>query len=126
MTSKFVLATALVLSLVSGQAFAEGEGNGDPFFFHANGQVTDGRAVVADTGQARYPDLTGNSAQPSSLAQLEPAFGNEAPIQTASSLPSGSGDGTVAYAQAQGVKRHLAARPTPARVVEARTLRFSE
>jgi hypothetical protein len=30
--------------------------------------------------------MTGNTVQPSSLAQLAPAFG-EAPIQTASSLP---------------------------------------
>ena len=117
MSTKFVLAAALVLSLTSGQAFAEGEGNGDPFFFYAHGQITDGRAVVADTGQARYPDLTGNSAQPSSLAQLEPAFGNEAPVQTARSLPRGSGNGTVAYAQAQSVKRYLTAWPATARVL---------
>lgn len=126
MSPKFVFAAALALTLASGQAFAEGEGNGEPFFFHADGQVTDGRAVVADTGQDHYPDLTGNSAQPSSMAQLEPAFGAEAPIQTASSLPRGSGDGTVAYAQAESVKRHFAARPTPTRVLDARVARFRE
>lgn len=93
MSTKFVLATVLALSLTSGQAFAEGEGN---------------------------------SAQPSSLARLEPAFGNEAAIQTANSLPRGSGSGAVAYAQARSVNRYLAARPLAARILEAGIVRSGE
>ena len=86
MSTKNILAVAAVaLSLSAGYAFA-GEGNGNLFAIQGDHQVNNGRAFVADTGSAAYPQLTGNSAQPSSLAQLAPAFG-EAPVQTASSLP---------------------------------------
>ena len=120
MSTRTALAAAvLALGLTAGQAFAEGEGNGDPFPFQAAPQVATGRAFVADTGSAQYPQPTGNSAQPSSLAALEPAFGSEAPVQTANSLPRRSGDGTVAYAQAQSIGRHFAARARHERSLEA-------
>ena len=109
MSIKIVLAAAAVaLSLSAGQAFAESEGGGDPFLVRAAPQVTKGPAFVADTGTAGYPQLTGNATQPSSLAQLEPAAGSEAPIQTANSLPRGFEEGTVAYAQAQSLNRYMA------------------
>ena len=109
MIAKMILAAAgLVLAMSAGKALA-GEGNGDPFPFSANAYVTTGPAFVADTGSAAFPQQTGN-AQPSSQAPLEPALGSEAPIQTASSLPRGAGTGTAAYAQAQGVRRNVAAR----------------
>jgi hypothetical protein len=120
MSTKIVLAAVTVaFSLTASPAFAESEGNGAPFGFRADYQITSGRAFVADTGSAAYPGLTGNTAQPSSLAQLQPAFGSEAPVQTANSLPRDSGVGTVAYAQAQSLNRHFAAQTQRARVLEA-------
>jgi hypothetical protein len=86
MSTKNILAVAAIaLSLSAGYAFA-GEGNGNPFAFQGDHQISSGRAFVVDTGSDAYPQMTGNTAQPSSLAQLAPAFG-EAPIQTVSSLP---------------------------------------
>ncbi len=102
-------AAGFALSLSAGWAFA-GEGNGDPFPFRANPHVATGPAFVADTGSSAYPQPTGNRVQLSSLAQLEPAPGSEAPIQTAHSLPRGAGQGTVAYAQMQSLHRYWAAR----------------
>lgn len=102
-------ATALVLSVSAGGAFA-GEGNGDPFPFQAEAYVTARPAFMADTGSSAYPQPTSNRVQPSSLAQLEPAPGSEAPIQTALSLPRGAGAGAAASAQPQSVPRNLAAR----------------
>jgi hypothetical protein len=120
MSTKIVLAAVTVaFSLATGPAFAESEGNGAPYVFRADNQSTSGRAFVADTGSAAYPSLSGNTTQPSSLAQLQPAFGSEAPVQTANSLPLNSGVGTVAYAQAQSLNRHFAAQTQRARVLEA-------
>lgn len=110
MTAKTMLAaTALVLSVSAGRAFA-GEGNGDPFPSQANAYVVTGPAFMADTGSAAYPQPTSNRAQPSSLAQLEPAPGSEALIQTVLSLPRGAGAGPAARAQPRSVPRNLAAR----------------
>ena len=118
MITKMIIAAAgLVLSLSVGRAFA-GEGNGDPFPYQANAYVTTGPALMADTGSAAYPQPTGNRVQPSSLAQLEPAPGSEAPIQTALSLPRGAGMGTTAYAQPRSVPRNLAARSERGRFME--------
>ncbi len=87
MSTKNILAVAAVaLGLSAGYAFAA-EGNGDPFAFQGDHQISNGRAFVVDTGSDAYPQMTGNTAQPSSLAQLAPAFSSEAPVQTASSLP---------------------------------------
>ena len=118
MITKMILAaTALVVSVSAGGAFA-GEGNGDPFPFQTDARITTGPVFVADTGSAAYPQPTGNTVQPSSLMQLEPALGSEAPIQTAVSLPRGAGTGTVAYAQMQSLTRYLAARSERARHLE--------
>lgn len=87
MSTKNILAVAAIaLGLSAAYAFA-GEGSGDPFAFQGDHQISSGRAFVADTGSAAHRQMTGNAVQPSSLAQLAPAFGSEAPVQTASSLP---------------------------------------
>ena len=107
MSAKTVLAVASVLlGLAAGQAFAEGEGSGEPFVVNALVQVTGGHPFVADTGSAAYPDMTGETGQPSGLASLEPAFGSEAAVQTAQSLPnrSGSGEAVMAKAKAEPSK----------------------
>ena len=116
MTRTFFATAALALGVSAGGAFA-GEGNGDPFPFQASAQVTKNPALVADTGSSAYPQPRG-SVQPSSLAQLEPAFGSEAPVQTALSLPRGAGKGTVADARMQGLSRSLAARSERGRYLE--------
>ena len=116
MMTRTTFAAALALSVSAGGAFA-GEGNGNPFPFQANAQVTRTPKLMADTGSSAYPQPNG-SAQASSLAQLEPAFGSEAPVQTAHSLPRGAGKGTVAYAQMQGLNRSLAARSERRRYLE--------
>ncbi len=116
-----VVFAVVALSLSAGQAFAEGEGNGDPFPAAAGRQLAAGRAFVADTGSEAYPQSTGNTAQPSSLARLEPGVGHEAPVQTAGSLPRGFGNGSVAYAQAQRLNRYLAGRVERRRHLEAGT-----
>lgn len=84
-TKSILTVAAIALSMSAGYAFAA-EGNGNPFALQGDHQASNGRAFVADTGSDAYPQLTGNTAQPSSLAQLAPAFG-EGAIQTASSLP---------------------------------------
>lgn len=117
-TKTYLAAAVFALNLSAGEAFAAGEGNGDPFPFQGNAQIATGPAFMADTGSAAYPQLTGNSIQPSSLSQLAPAFGNEAPIQTVLSLPRDAGKGTVAYAQMQSLNRSLAARSERARYRE--------
>ena len=117
MTVKTMLAAALALSLSAGGAIA-GEGNGNPFPFGADARITTGPVFMADTGSAEYPRPTGSTAQPSSLMQLEPALGSEAPIQTAVSLPRGAGKGTVAYAQMQSLNRYLVTRSERVRYLE--------
>jgi len=122
MSTKVILAAvAVAFSLAAGQAFAEGEGNGAPFVFAADGQVTKGRAFVADTGSEAYPNLTRSTTSPSSLAQLQPAFGSEAMIQTANSLPSGAGSGTMAYARVQNPSHRLATQTQKVRSLETGT-----
>ena len=117
MKNTMFAAAGLALSLPAGWAFA-GEGNGDPFPFRAKPHVATGPAFVAETGSSAYPQPTGNRGQPSSLAQLEPAPGSEAPVQTALSLPRGAGQGTVAYAQMRSLNRYWAARSASGRYLE--------
>lgn len=97
------LAAAAVLTFAAGQAFAEGESNGDPASFSAERTVARGQAFVADTSAEAYPVSTGNAAHGSSLAQLEPAPGSEGMLQTASSLPNPR-TATTAVAQARQVR----------------------
>ena len=121
MSLKTVFAVAALAACVSaGQAFAEGEGNGDPFPFQAGHQVGSGRAFVADTGSAAYPQVTGSTAQPSALARLEPVAGSEAAVQTSGSLPRGFAGGSVASAQARSVNRYWANRPARVRHLESK------
>jgi len=123
MSKKTMFAAAgFALSLPAGWALA-GEGNGDPFPFRANAHVVSGPAFVADAGSEAYPQPTGNRVQPSSLAQLEPAPGSEAPVQTAHSLPRGAGQGTVADAQMQSLHRYWAARSASGRYLEVGSAR---
>lgn len=111
MSTKHVVAVAAIaFSLVAGRAFAEGEGNGEPFAMRADAATSTGHAYVAETNSGAYPDLTGNRIQPSSLALLEPASGSEAPVQTANSMPRGFAIGTVAAAQASRMNRRFAAK----------------
>ena len=118
MTAKMIFAaTGLVLSMSAGWAFA-GEGNGDPFPFQAESYVTIRPASMADTGSGAYPQQTGNSVQPSSLAQLRPAPGSEALLQTALSLPRDAGTATAVRAQTQGVHPHVAGRSERGRHME--------
>ncbi len=122
MSARTVLAVAAVaLSLSAGYAFAESEGNGNPFPFQAGQQATAGRAFVSDTGSSAYPELTGNTTQASSLAELAPAGGSEAAVQTVASLPRGFGEGSVVYAQTRSVDRYLAGRLQRARYLAAGT-----
>ena len=121
MNLKAVFAVAVaILSFSAGPVLAEGEGNGDPFPFQAGRQVTAGNAFATETGSSAYPRMTGNTAQPSALARLEPASGSEAILQTAGSLPRGFDNGSVATMQARSVNRYLANHPGRARHFEAR------
>ena len=88
-------ATVLILTFSAGHAFAESEGNTDQFTFSAKQTVTRGPAFVADANAEAYPVATGNAGQESSLAQLEPAGGSEAIVQTATSMPVRAGASTA-------------------------------
>ena len=112
-TKHLVAVAAIAFSLVAGRAFAEGEGNGEPFAMRAGATTSSGRAFVAETHSSAYPDLTGNRVQPSSLALLEPVSGSEAPVQTANSMPRGFENGTVAAAQASRMNRQFAGKKAP-------------
>lgn len=120
MSLKATFTTAAVLSLFAGPVLAEGEGNGDPFPFQAARQVTAGSPFATETGSAAYPQITGNTTQPSALARLEPASGSEAILQTAGSLPRGFDNGSIASTQASSVNRYLAGHAVRARHFEAR------
>ena len=108
---------AILLVVASGTASRaeSGEGHGNPFPFQAGHQLTAGNPFVSDTTQTVHPEMTGNTVQPSSLHTLEAAFGAEAIVHTANSLPPGATQGTVAFAQGKSLER---AR-VPARVLEA-------
>lgn len=103
-TRSILTVAAVALNLSAGYAFA-GEGSGDPFPFQSGQQISSGRAIVTETGSDAYPQITGNTAQPSSLTLLAPAFG-DAPVQTASSLPG--------YVSTQNVRSLSAGTARPA------------
>lgn len=111
MTTKSVFAVSVLAIIMSaGQVFAESEGNGDPFPVRTVTQATNGSPFASETWTEANPRTTGRIVQASSLAALEPATGSEAPVDTAQSLPSGFGRGTVAYSQAASLSRFLASR----------------
>ena len=122
----FAIAALLIASASVARA---GEGNGDPFPFRAPGvtNVVSPQTYAVDTGSAAYPDFTGRSSWTVAAggADALSANGSEGAVQTAKSLPQGFAEGTVAYAQAQSVRRYLARQETgQARMAErARILR---
>ena len=118
-----LIVTTLAMALSAGQAIAESEGNGDPFAFRAEAQVTSGRPFVTETMADQYPQLTGETTRPSTLAQLDPAPGRETPVQTAASLPRGFGDGSPLHAQMRNTNRYWAVQEQVPRYLEAGTSR---
>lgn len=100
----FARAALAVLSLAASPALAENEGNGNPFSYAAEAQVSSGNAFVTETWSQSHPQFTGNATQASSLAGLLPSSGSETPVMTASSLPVRAVDGMVAYA---GLRRRV-------------------
>ena len=115
-----LLATAAVLAFGVASlapAYAEGEGNGEPFPGPSVQLTTrpttfQNQYAARDVGAAQYPNVTGRPGTDlPGLAQNEvlPAQGNETIVQTANSLPRGFEDGTVAYAQAQSVHNWMVA-----------------
>lgn len=106
-------AVAAVLALAASPALAESEGAGNPFPYAAAARQAMGNPFVSDTWSAAYPLSTESTAEASSLAALEPSFGSEAMLQTASSLPYRAPQGAQATLQAArtsaGAPEYLAA-----------------
>ncbi len=123
---KTTLLAAAALSLITATTARAGEGNGEPFPFHAPGVTTyvPFATYAADTGSAAYPDLAGRSSQvvTAGNSDLLPTVGSEGAVQTANSLPHGFEDGTVALGQAQSVQRYLAQQQA---VAQTRTARMA-
>ena len=84
-TSILLTAPAILLGLAVGPARAEG--NGEPFPPYAAPRLSTGHAFSDDTGSAGYPQLTGEVTCNWDYQQVLVANSNEAPIQTANSLP---------------------------------------
>jgi hypothetical protein len=119
---KMTLAAVAALCLFTSAAAHAGEGNGEPFPFRGPGLPTlaTPRAYAADTGSDAYPDLAGRPSWIETVGGSDvPVTGSEGVVQTANSLPRGFEEGTVAYAQAQSVRRYLA---QAARTVQAREM----
>ena len=96
------LLVAALLALMTGAAQA-GEGNGDPFpNTAARSLVAD--QVLSDTGSESTPTY-GPGVTVVTQGDVLPTDGSEGIVQTANSLPVGSEEGTVAYAQAQSMQR---------------------
>ena len=102
MTKSLTLAAALSLSAFAfsaAPALAQ-EGNGNPFPLRTPGVTTIVTAQsVPDVGSAAYPDVRGRPGS-ALFAFSEPVVGssNEAPVQTANSLPDNFTAGTELYA----------------------------
>jgi len=98
---KITLIAATLFGLATLPAFA-GEGGREPFPLVTPGITTATRVLTADVGSAQYPDFAGRPG--SALGGLVNAVlaetGNETPVQTANSLPTGFTDNMPAYAQA--------------------------
>ena len=100
----FARVALAILSLTASPALAENEGNGNPFAYTAEPQVSSGSAFVNETWSQSHPQFTGNATQVSSMARLLPSNGNETPVMTADTLPVRAADGMVAYA---GLRRRV-------------------
>ena len=119
---KTALAAMAALCLVMAAAAHAGEGNGEPFSLREPGLTTlvTARTYAADTGSDAYPDLSGRPSWVETAGGFDvPVTGSEGVVQTANSLPRGFEEGTVAYAQAQFVRRYLV---QDARAAQARQM----
>ena len=112
----YLTLVTLALSLQAGQVLAESEGNGDPFAFRAGPFVVEGQPFVNDTWTAAYPSPAGTRERPSDFGLVEPVTGAEMPVQTAQSLPLRSGEGSLAYAQAESASRYFSLQARLSRV----------
>ena len=106
-TKLIIAATVAALSLAT-TAFAEGEGNGDPFPVHTAAIASGPVAFARDTGSQQYPAYNPALSWSEASQVTLPPNGSQGPVQTANSLPSGFENGTVAYTEAQSVNRWFA------------------
>lgn len=95
-----LIAAAALLTLGALPALA-GEGTGDVFAIRTPGVTTMIAAEAPDTGSSQYPFVAN---RPGSFlgvfaSDIVPETGNEAPVQTANSLPRGAEQGNLAYVQ---------------------------
>jgi hypothetical protein len=118
MNSKIMIAATVAALSLTTAAFA-GEGKGDPFPFHAQfAAPARTSAYPADTGSNAYPAPNQALSFPQTGEALLPSYGSEGAVQTANSLPANFEVGTVAYAQAQSVKRWFAQQDTNRRFAQ--------
>lgn len=101
----------ILLALAASTALAmpvfAAEGNGEPFPLRTPGVTTSvSQQQRADVGSSAYPNVVGRPG--SALTQLAgdivPDTGNEAPVQTANSLPRGFTQGLPVYARLEPAK----------------------
>ena len=117
--NKLFHAAVTALLLTGGPVLAECEGGREPFPIVPTMLATNGHPFVSDGGTAAYPALTGQVIQSSTFAALEPSYGTEEMVQTATSLPTGFDQGSIALAQARNQTRSWAAQGRQGRVMEA-------
>ena len=117
-TTLFAAVAALALGAASVvPAYAEGEGNFEPFPGPSVALATQHPAfqsqyAARDVGSAQYPNMTGRpGTNLRGLAEDEllPEQAQNQIVQTANSLPRGFEDGTVAYTQAMSVHNWMVA-----------------
>ena len=107
-TTSIVAAAAFAsMMLAAASAFA-GEGNGDPFPFHAQFAPTQVGQVTADTGSAGYPAFAQAYATTGLSQETLPEVGVEGAVQAVNSVPRNFDVGTVQYAEAQATNRWFA------------------
>lgn len=105
-----LLVAVSVLSLAVGSARA-GEGNGEPFRLVGAGDTVVANPFAPDTGSETPLRFDVGPSVRVTAGDVLPTNGSEGVVQTANSLPRGFEAGTVAYAQAESVKRWMQARP---------------
>ena len=104
-TKIMIVATVAALSLAT-TAFA-GEGNGDPFPFHAPGQVVQAPGTT-DVGSAQYEAPLPVQSRGGLWQDTLPENGQNGAVESANSLPAGALVGTTQYARAQSVNQWFA------------------